>query len=71
MNEKEKNEIKKKLNRVLNDERLWYECADVYSNAPLALIQMGLETERDTLLWVLNLKYSDIKKIDKLHGEIK
>ena len=35
------------------DERLSYPAADVFSNAPLALIQTDLEAKVRTLEWVL------------------
>ena len=46
-------EIKKRLKKILSDERLGYPSANVQVNAPLALIQLQLETERDILKWVL------------------
>ena len=48
--------IRERLKKLLTDERLHYKAADVYINAPLALIQVGLETERDVLRWVLRDK---------------
>ncbi len=35
-------------------ERLSYPPADIFSNAPLALIQVALKNQRDTLKWILN-----------------
>lgn len=46
-------EIKKKLKKILSDERLKYPSANIQINAPLALIQLELETKRDILRWVL------------------
>ena len=51
---KTKKEIEKKLKKVESDERLHYPTADVFSNAPLALIQVSLESQRDILKWILS-----------------
>ena len=48
------NEIKKMLKTVEDDKRLHYRAANVFVNAPLALIQVELETKRKMLLWVLD-----------------
>lgn len=53
---KTKEEIEKLLKEVESDERLSYPKATVFENAPLALIQLGLETQVATLKWVLGLK---------------
>lgn len=50
---KTKKEIEAKLKKVESDERLNYPPADVFSNAPLALTQVALKNQRDTLKWVL------------------
>ena len=50
---KTREEIEKKLNEILEDERLSYPPADTETNAPLALIQVALENQRDILKWVL------------------
>lgn len=47
-------EIRARLETVLADERLGYKTATVRENAPLALIQLELETQRDVLRWVLD-----------------
>lgn len=46
-------EIRKKLAEVESDDRLGYRTATTFENAPLALIQLGLETEVATLKWIL------------------
>ncbi len=51
---KTKKEIEEKLKKVESDERLHYPSADVFTNAPLALIQVELESQRDILKWILN-----------------
>jgi hypothetical protein len=50
---KSEDEIRAELKKVEADERLSYPCATIQVNAPLALIQLGLETKRDTLKWIL------------------
>ncbi len=50
---KSKQEIQEKLFDVEKDERLGYPAATVVENAPLALIQLSLETKRDILRWIL------------------
>lgn len=47
-------EIKDKLKTIEQDERLGYAVATIDTNAPLALIQLSLETSRDMLKWVLS-----------------
>jgi len=47
-------EIREKLKKVMDDERLHYPPADVFINAPLALIQTHLEAQRGLLTWILN-----------------
>lgn len=46
-------EIQEALTKVESDQRLSQPTATISINAPLALIQLSLETERDTLKWVL------------------
>lgn len=52
-------EIKERLKQIESDERLGYPPARVDVNAPLALIQCSLGSQRDILKWVL-----DSDKID-------
>ncbi len=47
--------IDKKLNEIVSDERLSYPTANVFENASFALEQLRLQTQRDTLLWVLRI----------------
>ncbi len=51
---KNKKEIEARLKEVESDERLHYPSADIFSNAPLALIQVALENQRDILKWILS-----------------
>ena len=46
-------EIRSKLDQIISDERLSYEPANVFINAPLALIQVHLKAQADILHWVL------------------
>ena len=46
---KSEKELIEKLNELKSDVRLTYKAATVFSNAPLALIQLGLETEIHTI----------------------
>ena len=48
-----KQEIQKKLEEVLAAPQLSYPSASISVNAPLALIQLTLETKRYILKWVL------------------
>lgn len=49
-------EIKKRLDKIESDPRLRdYKTATVSINAPLALVQMGAESESSALRWVLGL----------------
>lgn len=50
---KTKQEIEAELKRVKKDERLKYKTAPVFENAPLALVQLELETRIEVLEWVL------------------
>ncbi|MDP2104627.1 MAG: hypothetical protein Q8J76_01430 [Desulfobulbaceae bacterium] len=50
---KTEEEIKERIKLIESDKRLKYKTATIVENAPLALIQLELETKRDTLKWVL------------------
>jgi hypothetical protein len=50
---KTKEEVQKKLEELQADERVNYPPADVFSNAPLALIQTELDSMIKALEWVL------------------
>jgi hypothetical protein len=60
---KTKAEIEKRLAELKADERLSYPPANVFTNAPLALIQVALKNEVMALTWVL--KESEEKKESK------
>lgn len=49
-------EIRAKIKEVVEDERFHYKTATVVENAPLALIQLGMETRVQWLAWVLGEK---------------
>ena len=51
---KTQQEIEERLDKILKDDRLSYPPANVQINAPLALIQVQLESMRSILLWVLD-----------------
>lgn len=53
-------EINKRINEILEDERLSYPTATVFANAPLSLIQMSLATELHTLQRVLGVSLSKL-----------
>jgi len=55
---KDKKELLQKLKELKDDERLTYNAATVFENAPLALIQLSAETQIHTLEWVLGLPLS-------------
>lgn len=55
---KTESEIRKRLAKILADERLSYPPACWQINAPIALIQTALESKRDALRWVLDDKES-------------
>ncbi len=50
---KTEKEIKAELKKLEADERLSYKTATIVENAPLALIQLEMETNIAALKWVL------------------
>lgn len=50
---KTEKEIRSEIDKINKDERFHYPIANVFSNSPLALIQLEMETKYDTLHWVL------------------
>jgi hypothetical protein len=58
-----KEDIQKRIDEILLDSRLLDKTANVFVNAPLALIQYSLETELHTLQKVLDIELTNIKKI--------
>ena len=56
-------EIEKRIEEILSDERLAYKTATVFVNAPLALIQNSLEVELHTLQRTISVPFTDIKKL--------
>jgi hypothetical protein len=53
---KTKKEIEDRIKEIQSDERISYPTANVFVNAPLALIQTGLESTLATLKLVLGEK---------------
>jgi hypothetical protein len=49
-------QAKERLAEVEKDVRLSYPSADVRINAPLAMIQLSLGTERGVLMWLLGME---------------
>lgn len=58
-----RDEILNRIDVILNDERLSYKTANTFINAPLALIQLTMETELHTLQKVLKLPLTNFKKL--------
>lgn len=56
-------EIESRINEILSDERIAYKTANVFTNAPLALIQIGLQTELHTLQKVIGVEATNIKEL--------
>ncbi len=50
---KSRQEIEAKIAELESDERVGYPAANMFSNAPLALIQVELKAQIDALKWVL------------------
>lgn len=50
---KTEKEIKNRLEQIKQDERLSYPSATIDTNAPLALIQLDLESQIKILEWIL------------------
>lgn len=48
-------EILAEIRRLAEDDRYWYETANVFVNAPLALVQTNMWSRAGALLWVLGL----------------
>lgn len=58
-------QIEARINEILSDERMSYNTANIFSNAPLALIQHGMTVELHTLQRVLGVKLTNIKELRK------
>lgn len=60
-------ELRARLAELEADERLTqYETANVFSNAPLALIQQGGRSQIDTLRWCLGMEPMKVPNDPKL-----
>ena len=62
----DKEQINARINEILADERISYKTADIFSNAPLALIQLSLEVELHTLQKVLGAELTNFKGLRAL-----
>ncbi|MGV0854628.1 hypothetical protein ACTS95_08070 [Empedobacter brevis] len=60
-----KEDIKNRIREILKDERLFYPTANVLINAPLAMVQIQLQTELWTLQNVIGEINTDILKMRK------
>jgi hypothetical protein len=58
-------QIKDRIDELKKDERLYRKAATIFINAPLALTQMGLEIELNTLEKVAGLKLSKFPLVKK------
>ena len=58
-------EIQKEIDEILSDGRPSQKTAVVFSNAPLALIQHGMEIKLHTLQKVLGVPLTNIKELRK------
>lgn len=56
-------QIEERIKEILADTRLKYKSANVFTNAPLALIQVALSTELHTLQRVLGVPLTNISKL--------
>lgn len=60
---KGKEEIVKKVNKLLSDERMQKPPQDIFSNAPLALIQVEIANKIHALNWVLGDDAVDLSSV--------
>lgn len=58
-------QIKARIKEIKNDSVFKLKTADLFSNSPRAIIQIGMETELHTLEKVLGLPLTDVKKLRK------
>lgn len=58
-------EIEKRIQEILADPRISYPTAGIQVNAPLALIQLSLEVELNTLQDVLGVPRTDVRDLRK------
>ena len=58
-------EIQKRIDEILTDERLSYKTASININAPLAMMQLAMEVELHTLQRVLQVPLTNFKELRK------
>lgn len=58
-----KRQIRQRIAEILADERLSYSPANIFNNAPLALVQVTLRTELHTLQRVLGVEPTNVETI--------
>lgn len=72
LNDDKQVEILQRIDEILKDERLSYPTATLVVNAPLALIQYGMEIELHTLQKIIGQPLTDINALrkgkKKIHG---
>ena len=56
-------QIAAKIDEILADEVLSYPAADIFINAPLALVQLAMEVKLHTLQDVLGVERTNFKKL--------
>ena len=56
-------EIQRRIQEILADPRISYPAANIGINAPLALIQLSLETELHTLQDVLGVEKTSFREL--------
>lgn len=57
--------IAQRVDELLSDERVSYPTADVFINAPLALVQISLQSEIHALQRVLQVPLTNFAKLRK------
>jgi hypothetical protein len=62
---KTREDVLKELKKINSDERFHYDPANVFSNAPLALIQVNLEAIFNSLCWVLGISKEEAVSLIK------
>lgn len=58
-------QIKAKIKEILADERVSYAAANIFTNAPLAMIQLSMETQVHAYETVLDIPLTNFAKLRK------
>lgn len=67
---KDKQAILAKCDEILSDDRYWMPPARVDINAPLALVQVQLESRLAAFCWVLGIKVADARTSYKQYSRV-